>query len=339
MRKLNKGAYVPPTKATVESYVRSHLDQRRAMGKIRERTHLDYLYILDTYITPAIGHRRLDKVTPQEIEALYASLHTPKEDGGRGLSAASVRHVHIVLNNAFKKAEKQRILPFNPAAATERPAVKGGHDRPALTPSEAQRFFDALEGTRWEALFSTLLYTGMRPGEALALQWESVDLEAGTILVQRALATHQGKVLGFAEPKTNRSRRTIRIEKTLAELLKQHRAAQAAERLAAGPAYESGDLVFCTQQGRPLMPRNLNRTFKRFLKAAGLPDAVRMYDLRHSNASLRRAAGHDLVRISRDLGHRSIELTADTYTHLFEEEEIEAARSLERLLSRSGTEG
>lgn len=349
------GTFIEPSRETLSKYLTRWLEGK----KIRERTRSDYKGVIERYIIPALGNRKLSELNAVEIELLYNNMGAPKEAGGMGLSAGTIHHVHTVLNSALKKAVKQRLIAHNPAEATERPTVERlsveQQGFTSLTPEQAITFLQAAksfpgdpdvieaqgadprtgEDDRYYALFVVLLMTGARPGEALALQWSDLELEKGLLHVRRTLVNRSGVGKHFALPKTKKSARTLDLPEIAVQALKEHRRKQLEERLAAGPAWEDGDLVFPTVIGTPSEHQNIvNRHFKPLLKAAGLPD-VRLYDLRHSYTSLRHALGHSLLQISRGLGHSTIKLTADTYAHLFREQEKEAAADLDRLLSQA----
>lgn len=346
--------FVQPTKETLIAYLRRWLNGRRELGKIRARTHSDYNALIERYIAPALGNRRLSEVSAREVERLYTRMSTPKEGGGLGLAPGTVHHVHSLLHASLRKAVRQRLIPTNPAAATERPPVKRKRFT-ALTPDQVGTLFQAAkcypgdpavikakgsdshtgQRDRFYALFVLLAMCGLRPGEAYALRWEDLDLHDALLHVRRTLVNRSSIGKHFELPKTDKSARTLDLPTTVVDALREHRRQQAEERLAAGPVWEDADLVFCTTIGTVIEHQNVvKRHFKPLLRAAGLPD-VRLYDLRHSYASLRHVAGHSLLQVSRGLGHSTIKLTADTYSKLFREEERKAAADLDRMLSQT----
>jgi integrase len=348
------GTFIEPSKESLLAYLTRWLDGRQELKKITARTRCDYAALIERYIKPAFEGLKLSEVTAVAVEALYTHMSAPREAGGLGLSAATVNHVHAILHGAFKKAVKQRLIPYNPAAATERPEVKR-KQYTALTDRQVAALWQAArswpgdpaviekngsdprtgERDRHYALFVVLAMCGLRPGEAYALRWSDLDLDEGLLHVRRTLVNRSSIGKHFEVPKTQKSARTLDLPSLVVEALKEHRKLQAAERLKAGTAWQDGDLVFCTTSGTPLEHQNVvNRHFKPLLRMAGLPP-VRLYDLRHSYASLRHKAGHSLLQVSRGLGHSTIKLTGDTYSHLFREEERQAAADLDRLLSQA----
>lgn len=255
-------------------------------------------------------------------------MQEPKPDGME-LSARTVRYAHAVLHTALEQAVRWRLLAHNPAKVVDLPR-QVRREMQALTPAEASRFLDAAKADRWHALWVLLVTTGLRPGEALGLKWS--DLDGGTIQVQRVVVERTGKGWALEEPKTSRSRRTVSLPASTVRALHSHRAKQAEAKLAAGPEHVDRGLIFATSTGAPERQSNLfRRHFKPLLKAAGLPN-VRMYDLRHTAATLLLAAGENPKIVSERLGHSTITLTMDTYSHVLPEMRQQTAERLEGML-------
>jgi integrase len=261
-----------------------------------------------------------------EIQDLYTGMLEA------GLSARTVRYTHAVLSSALKQAVKWRMLSQNPASYVDLPRLKKTEMK-AFSPEEAERFLKAASEDRLGTLFEFALTTGMRPGEYLALQWKDVDLRAGTATVRRALVRRKNGSWMFEEPKTAQSRRTIPLPPSVVASLAQHKRQQAEERLAKGPAYKNRDLVFASSTGQLLDQINLSRRhFKPTLKVAGLLTTFRIYDLRHSCATLLLAAGENPKVVSERLGHASVALTLDIYSHVLPSMQQQAAERLEAIL-------
>lgn len=177
----------------------------------------------------------------------------------------------------------------------------------------------------------------MRPEEYLALQWKDIDFSQGVVTVQRTLCwRRRGGGWYFGEPKTARSRRSIPLPFSVVRDLSEHKRRQAEERLKGGPSYKALDLVFATSEGGPLLSQNLfRRHFKPILRRAGLPESIRMYDLRHSCATLLLAANENPKVVSERLGHATITLTLDTYSHVLPSMQRAATEKLETMLFSS----
>lgn len=326
LRDLDAGTFVEPTSLLLNNYLDRWLETA-ARPRVTERTHVGYKRLLDCHVKPDLGLRKLSDVRPLHIQKLYTDMQ------GRGLSARTVRYLHAVLSSALKQAVRWGMLPRNPAEWVELPkqARKEMH---ALSPDEAAHFLKAAAEDRWGVLFAFALATGMRPEEYLGLQWKDVDLEGGTVTVRRALIWRaKGGGWYFGEPKTARSRRQIPLPASTLRALAEHRRQQVAERLKAGAGYQPNDLVFATPEGGPLLPGNLKRRhFRPILKTAKLPKDFRLYDLRHSCATLLLAAGEHPKVVSERLGHASITLTLDVYSHVLPTMQEAASRKLESLL-------
>ena len=199
-----------------------------------------------------------------------------------------------------------------------------------LTTEEARTLLKVAEGNRLEALLVLALSTGMRSGELLGLTWRAVDLDHGSIGVVSALQATTGGGLSLIEPKTPRSRRVIDVEPRVVASLRRHRAAQEMERRVAGEGWGSSipDLVFTTATGAPLDGRLLIRSwFRPLLVKAGLP-AIRIHDLRHSYASIALARGVHPKVVQEALGHSTIAVTLDLYSHVVPSLQREAAKEM-----------
>lgn len=226
-----------------------------AKTRVRERTHRDYVWLLKKYIRPSLGERRLDQLKALELQKLYGEL------SAQGLSPRTVRYAHTVLRNALEQAVKWGMIARNPADLVQLPC-KQGREMSAFSPEEAQRFLAAARDDPWFAVFSLLLDTGLRPGEALALKWSDVDLMARQLTVRRTL-TRSG--WHFAEPKTAGSRRNVPFTSPLQRVLVAHQDTQNTN---------PHSLVFVGEGGEPLHANNLSRrNLPRILKRAGLPDS------------------------------------------------------------------
>jgi integrase len=196
---------------------------------------------------------------------------------------------------------------------------------------ELRRFVNGVHTDRLFALWLTIASTGLRRGEALGLKWSDIDLDAARISVQRSLVSVGYKPM-LSEPKTARGRRSIALDRTTVSALIAHRRAQIEERLAWGPAYEDGDFVFCRENGSPIHPERLTKSFEAHVRKIGLP-RIRLHDLRHTHATLALAAGIHPKVVSERLGHSSIAITLDTYSHAIPALQEEAAERIASLLA------
>lgn len=326
---LAAGTYVEPVKQTVNEYLDAYLEAARV--RVRPRTHDSYSTLLKLYVRPELGRVALTKLTSEMIQRAYGQLQV------RGLSARTIRYAHSVLNAALRQAQRRGHLGRNPAEMVDLPREDRQEMR-AMSASEASRFLAAADGDRWHPLFLVAITSGMRPGELLGLRWGDVSLDSGVISVQRTLVLRkptQEAPEGWQlqEPKTSRGRRVIKLPAAAIQALRTHRAEQNEERLAAGPGYQNHDLVFAGSEGKPLHYRNLvRRHFKPVLRAAGLPEDLRLYDLRHTCATLLLQAGENPKVVAERLGHASVTLTLDTYSHVLPDMQQRAAERLQEVL-------
>jgi integrase len=319
---LDKGAFIEPANLTVSEYL-DKWAETALKPRVRPKTFDSYMLLIDLYIKPNIGAYKLAKLTPLAIQQMYSTML------GNGLAPRTIRYTHAVLKSALKQAIKWQMLRSNPADNVDLPK-QTRQEMNVLTPEQAKCFLEACVYNRWGILFELLLVSGMRPGEALGLKWEDVDWKNNRIHVKRALSrTKEGWRL--EEPKTPQSRRTILLPEEVMQDLKEHRRAQAEEKLASS-SYTDYGLVFACNNGEPLEERNIvNRFFKPLLKEAGLPD-IRLYDLRHTCATLLLAAGENPKVVSERLGHAKITQTLGTYSHVLPTMQEEATRKLGEML-------
>jgi integrase len=339
---IREGTFIDPTPLTVGEYLDKWLESA-ANAKVSERTFAEYSALLKRYVLEPLGMKKLSDLRPLDIQSLYSSMLSPKlkdgeepEEGviyGLGVSARTVRYTHAVLSSALKQAVRWGMLYRNPAELVQLPK----HSRKemhALSAAESAKFLKAVESDRYASLFTLALVTGMRPEEYLGLKWSDVDLTKGTVTVRRALVWRtKGGGWYFTEPKTARSRRTIPLPNSTLRILVDHKRSQAMERLKTGPNWQDNGLVFTTAIGTPQNISNLTRVnFKPALERAGLPKTVRLYDLRHTCATLLLAANEHPKVVSERLGHASVTLTLDTYSHVLPTMQEAASEKLERIL-------
>lgn len=325
-QELEVGVCIEHSKISVNEYLDKWLELA-AKPRLRARTYNDYESYLDRYVRPLLGSRRLSTIVPLDIQRVYTSL------GNRNLTARTIRYTHAILASAFKQAVKWQILFTNPTAMVELPKLVR-REMSVLTEEECSKFLTQARSDRWYLIFSLAIATGMRPEEYLGLQWRDVDLVKGTITIQRALVwSRKGGGWTFEEPKTSKSRRTIPLPPSLVVELKSHRRSQLAERIKLGPAYHSHDLVFATEIGTPILTSNLTRRhFKPILERAGLSKNVRLYDLRHTCATLLLLANTSPKVVAERLGHSTVVLTLDTYSHVLPSMQRDASDQLEKML-------
>src|SRR5664280_668601 len=326
---VHKGAYVEPTKETFGQYLERWLPTIRET--VRANTYEAYRSAVDVHLVPGLGTiplRQLDRVT---FSTYYGELsRTGRTDGKGGLSPRSIRAIHVTSHKALRDAVKDNLLVRNPTEDAVVPAqVRSA--TPSWNAEQVGQFLRSMNGQRLHAAFATLATTGLRRSELLGLRWVDVDLEAGTLAVRQVVSLDKYRPF-LAEPKTPRSRRVVALDPGTVKVLKSHKRAQMEERMAAGPAWQETGLVFTAPDGSILHPQTLSGAFGRLAKAAGMPP-IGIHGLRHSHASLGLAAGLPLVIMSERLGHSSVALTGDVYSHSLPSQHQAAADAIAGLLS------
>lgn len=292
---------------------------------VRPTTYERYEQIVRTHIRPILGTVKLKSVTPAHVRGLY------REKLGTGLSPRTVQYIHVTLHKALKQAVQDGLIPRNATEAAKAPQVRREEIRP-LSPEQTRMLLETALGDRLEALYVLAIHSGLRQGELLGLKWEDVDLEAGTLQVRRALATTKdGPVL--TAPKTKGSRRTVKLTQSAVNALRGHLKRQLAEIDRAGSLWQENGLMFASENGEPLDRRYLtSRRFKALLKRAGLPE-LRFHDLRHTCATLLLSKNVNPKIVSEMLGHATIAITLDTYSHVLPNMRDQAAAAMENALS------
>ncbi len=288
-----------------------------AQPKLRAKSFRDYQALVARYIRPALGERRLLSLTPLDIQGVIHEMHAS------GLSPRTVQYAHAVLHAALEQAVCWRLIQKNPARGVALPKATQREMR-VLNPDEARRFLDHALATRYGVLFALALTTGLRPSEYLALRWTDIDWEKKTVTVVRTLV--KGRGWSFSATKRPSSRRQVKLESWVASQLRQLYALDTAS-----PNSDAAPQIFKTRCGRPMNSDYLAREFKRLLSEAGLP-RMRLYDLRHTAATLALAAGVPAKVVSEQLGHASSAFTLDVYAHVLPHMQSEAAIRVATLL-------
>src|SRR5918995_683705 len=308
-----RGVYTDDENMTVSRYMERWLEDT-AKGDLGHRAYANYKLQIRRHINPAFARLKLSKLTAAHIQSLYAAKLRD------GLKPSSVRYIHAVLHRALEQAVRFNLIPFNPASKVDPPKIRQEEIKP-LDAEQARTFLQAAKGDRHECLYVLSLTCGLRMGEALGLRWSDIDLDKGTLRVNRQIQRMRrdadsgaSGTLVFSEPK-NASKRTVDLPQRAVEALRSHRKRQLEEQLRAGAKWHDNGLVFTTGKGTPLEAQNVvNRYFKPLLKRAGLPN-IRWHDLRHTYATLLLARGTHPTYVQKSLGHASIQLPLARYSH------------------------
>jgi integrase len=326
-RKLNEfdnGGLPDNPRLTVNEFFDQWLENH---SKVRNSARTAYgdERIYDRYFRKHIGHKRLDALQAIDIQRVYGDLRRTKN-----LAPQTIKHAHALIRKVLNQAVRWRALPNNPALFVETPKVER-KERRVLSAEESREFISACDAMPHGLVFEFALLTGMRPEEFLAVKWEDLDVQRRSVKVRRALVRHN-RTWSFNEPKTSRSRRTIGLPEPLVKKLVIHKQKQSFAQQRAKNLWQGHDLIFCGEFGVPLSIPNLTyRYYRPILKKAGLPQ-IRLYDLRHSHATLLLAADEHPKVVAERLGHSTIVLTLDTYSHVLPTMQKRATDKLEQMI-------
>jgi integrase len=329
--------YTTPTKASVKQYLTKEW-LPAVKSTIRPSTYNSYVQHVECHIVPHIGAVKLQKLSGSQVNALYAKLaETGTKNGKKGLSSMTIHHVHACLHKACKDAVRWGHISRNPLDAADPPRKKGDGSKEMRTWTKEQlkTFLGAVADDRLSPLWHTIAMTGMRRGEAIGLRWSDVDLEGWRLAVRRALIPINREVV-VSEPKTAKGRRVIALDPGTVEVLKAQAARQLEEQTEFDEAWMETGLVFTAENGAALDPESVSRYWRQAIKKAMLP-AIRLHDLRHTHATLALQAGIHPKVVSERLGHATVSITLDTYSHAIPAMQEEAAALIAGLVFAAET--
>jgi integrase len=349
LAQLHGGGTIPTTKLTLAEYLEDWL-KKYATSNMRETSLKSYRDIIHQHMIPAMGSIPLRRLSPLDVQGYYtAKLNGDSATKRRVLSPSTVRKHHAVLHAALEHAIQWGLLAANVCDRVKPP--KNRRKEPQRWDGEQVKLFlgEAKRSSPYYPLYLTLRTTGMRPGEALGLRWQDVDLTTGAVTIRQKFYRLGGSKrdseptrLLFSGPKTDKGRRTVDIPPVLVDELRNLRAEQDALRKEFGPQYhdlgEHGPLIFCQPDGRPLNWENIaRRDFRRICKYVGLP-VIRPYEFgRHGHAAWLYEQGVHPKIISERLGHSSTAFTMDTYGGMARGLQAEVVAKLQASLCEGDT--
>jgi len=354
------GDFVGRSEQKLDSYLRSWIEWKRV--RVSNRTHERYSSLLKTSIIPTLGNIRLQQITTQHLDAYYTeSLTEPGQRKGSTLSPATIKHRHVVIKMALKRAVQLGLIPNNPADFAEPPRTTRPTLR-VLNSSEAARFIAATKKSADLLPAYLALNTGARLGEILALKWSDIDLETGKVSIRQTLVEplkrgNTATWYSFKEPKSGKER-IVDITTPTVEVLRKHRASQAVERLLCGSAWANLALVVTGTGGEPCRPSTISTRFRKLVATmnhcqscgdsdeienykcpvcGGLGtthefDGLRFHDLRHSHATILLRSGIPPHVVSQRLGHSTVAFTLDRYAHVLPGQQMAAAEAFDAAL-------
>lgn len=321
--RLDQGTYVAPTRLTLGRFLTDEwLPAKRST--VKETTLASYELHVNKHLVPALGGLALVAATAPRLNTFYADLLSAgRRDGRGGLAPKTVRNIHGTLHKALEDATRWGLLARNPAAYADPPKAPAA-EMTVWSPDQVKVFLDSVRGDRLFAAWMLAATTGMRRGEVLGLRWSDVDLAAARVSVRQIRTVARYKV-STTTPKTAKGTRTLALDPATAAALRTHRAAQKAERLAWGAAYDNAaDLVFAREDGSTIHPERFSRWFAQHCRRSGLP-AVRLHDVRHAYVTALLSAGVPLKVVSQRVGHASPTVTMTIYQHVLSGDDEAAA--------------
>lgn len=335
---IKTGIFIEPTKVKLAEWLDTWMKDYMK-PKLRPTTFESYEYIVRIHLKPEIGNMMLRDLRPEHLQKLYNDkFERGKLDGEGGLSSRSVRYIHMVLHNSLDQAIKNQLIGHNVSEATTLPR-QTKKDIRVFSIEEQYKFITVLENERLSTAFKLDLATGLRLGELLALKWQDVALENESLSVKRSLKRvklfegEKNSEIIFQEPKTKSGKRNIPLIPTIIEELKEHRKRQDDEKAFAGTSYEDNGLVFCTELGKPIEPRNMIRKFYKLVEDANLA-LTNFHALRHTFATRALESGMNPKVLQEILGHSSITMTMDIYSHAMPDFKKSSIMKMDYLFSK-----
>jgi len=304
---LDKGLLIDIPKTSlgefIDRWLRDYVEIR-----VSPRTAEGYHGIIRRYIRPNLGRVDISRLTPQHVQKLYSDMLK------KGLSATTVLHTHRLLSEILGHAVKWGVIIRNVCDAVDPPRPQR-REMTALDSTQAQKLLEATAQSPYGAIFFLALYAGLRRSEILGLRWCDVDIPNKTISVNQTLHRLIGKGLVIGEPKTSHSRRAVKLPPDAVALLAGLRAKRRDQLEVLGIGWRESDFVFCDAHDRPMAPDTVSHNFSKIMKRLGF-SRVRFHDLRHTHATLMLKQGVHPKIVSERLGHATVNITLDTYSHV-----------------------
>jgi integrase len=326
LERMRTGMWVDPGVTTLGEYLTEWLAAMES--NVVDTTFRAYEQSMRNWVVPRLGSVRLAEVSPMHLRSLQTELlRDGRIDGNGGLAPRSVASCRRVLSQALKDAVRWGLLIRNPMDAVDPPRVVDA-EMVTWSDTQARAFLDAVAGDRLYAMWVLFLTTGVRRGELAGLRWGDVELDRATMaIVRNRVSAGRGKAVSTHQPKTRRGRRNVALDVTSVEVLRAHRTAQLEERMRLGSAWVDSGYVFCSIDGAALHPDTITATFKSIIRNLDVPQ-IRLHDLRHTSATLALKAGIHPKVVSERLGHSTVSITLDLYSHVLDGMQAEAAEQI-----------
>ena len=312
--RVDKGSWRPDTPMTVKELLEDHWLPSQASQGLRGATMAQYRLVVRAWLVPNIGGTPVSALTPKIVSDLITTLKTKESSAGRkGLSPRTVQLAVGVLKSACNWAVVNKLMPHNPIAAFAQPHA----DRPemkAWSVGEARQFLESVKDDRLAWVWTLALTRGLRRGELCGLKWEDIDLERGTVRINRARVTVEGRPVDSL-PKTKAGRRSVPLDPNLLTILRAHKASQSVEQLKSGGAYKIDGYLCADELGQPYHPDTISGWFDKAVKKTALR-RIRLHDTRHTAATLMLASGVPVKVVTEMLGHATPVITLTFYAHV-----------------------
>lgn len=330
---VHDGAYVEPTKITVEDWIiKRWIPSMKT--QLKASTFDSYQRNLNKHVLPVLGQVALTEITPHRLNNLYTALLQDGNSRGGGLSAKTVRYIHTTLHKAFSDARDEGLLRANPAELAKPPRLHASlrKELNVWDSTTLRKFLDFTADERLGSAWHVLAMTGMRRGELLGLRWSDIDFDRKRIIIRHTLVSVAYEIIE-SSPK-NHQTRIIDIDESTIQILKKQSNTQNNDKATWASNYTDLDLVFAREDGSPIHPDSLSQCFERAIKRAQLP-RIRLHDLRHTHATLAMQAGVPIKVISERLGHESPSFTMKQYAHVLPTMQAEAASLIASVVLRT----
>lgn len=336
VHEVNQGTYTEPSKLIVGEWLDTWINEYMK-NNIRQNTWKSYETQIRVHIKPEIGQLKLSKLNTSHVQALLnCKFEGGRKDGKEGgLSNRSIKYIHTVLHSALEQALKENIIMVNPCNAIKMPKKDEEKKIMYLTLEQVRIFLEYAKESRFYSAYVLALNTGLRRGEIVGLKWDCIDFEKATLAVKlNAVITNEGTVL--SKPKTKSSIRTIPVPQSALKELKRHQLKQLEyKNFHMRGAYEEHDMVFPNEFGKPMDPNNFARNFNGIMKRikkehTNFPD-ITLHCLRHTFATLSLESGIPAKTIQEILGHSTISMTLDLYSHVTEKMKFDASEKINKI--------
>lgn len=330
LHQLDTGTFMKPGKTTVAEYLERWL-QDYARPNLSPRTAEVYSYIIERHVSPVLGRLSLTQLKPEHLQRYYADKQAAS------LSPQTIRHHHTLLHKVLKTATEWGLLLRNPVDAVSPPRVHRAEVQ-FWTAVEVARFLEVISDSLYYPVFYLALYTGMRRSELLGLRWSDVDLFLGQLSIDRGLHVVRGGDVIFTQPKSTKSRRTVALSPATVLMLRDHKKEVQQRYNLFGVVLTDQDFVFAHMDGTPLLPNSVSHAWIRLVRIAGVKP-ISFHGARHTHASLMLKQGIHPKVVQERLGHSTIAITLDTYSHVAPGLQETAARRFDEALDAAYNEG